>query len=405
MKSLQDLDLKNKKVLIRCDFNVSVDKQGRVFDDIRITEALPTIKYLVKKEAKVIIISHMGRPENQKSFQEEGFFSSLRSTFLNEKRTESLKPVYQRLKEDLENIYFISDCVGKKVQRRVKKMKKGEVILLENLRYYSDEEENGEYFSRALSGLADIYVNNAFSASHRNHASISGVADRLPAYPGFLFEREVRFLSKLKEEVGKPFVVIVGGAKISSKAKTINYFMERADKILLGGKVANQVLSLKKTSNNLTKPSQEVMSKIKDIDFNSEKLLLPVDGIMAKSPNKKGKKIDIEDLKKGYSIYDIGPKTIKLFTEEIEKAKTIVWAGPLGFFEKDKFQEGTRKIGESIIKNKNALKVVGGGDTGFALKTFGIRSDIDHLSLGGGAMLAFLSGEDMPGVEALKKEK
>jgi 3-phosphoglycerate kinase len=403
MKNLQDINLKNKKVLVRCDFNVSVDDDGKVFDDIRITEALPTIKYLINRKAKVIIISHRGRPKNKKSFQEEGFFSSLRSVFLNEKRTESLKPVYERLKEDLDNIKFINDCVGKEVKREVKKMEPGQVFILENLRYYSDEEENGDYFSQDLSSLADIYVNNAFSASHRDHASISGVAKRIPSYPGFLFEREIRVLSKLKNNVDRPFVVIVGGAKISSKAKTIDYFMGRADKILLGGKVANQILSMKGENLNLPKLEEDVLKKIKNINFESEKLFLPVDGVVAKNPDKRAKTIKIKNLKKDYNIYDIGPETIKKFSEVIKEAKTIVWAGPLGFFEKKNFKKGTSQVGKEIVMNEKALKVVGGGDTGFALKTFGIRDSVDHLSLGGGAMLAFLSGEKMPGVEALKK--
>ncbi len=402
MKSIKEADVKDKKVIVRCDFNVSVDDKGRVVDDMRIKEAMPTIEDLIKREAKVILISHFGRPEKKKSFKSEGDFSSLKEVVSPEKRDCSLYPVYLDLKKKISDIDFYRDCVGKRVKRKVAKMSSGSVLLLENLRYYEDEEENGRAFSVALSSLADIYVNNAFSASHRDHASIVGLPNYLPAYTGYLFERELRFLSRIKQRVERPFVVLVGGAKITSKAKTIDFFLTEADKLLIGGKVANKVMSYRgEIDEPLTDKEKEIM---KGIDFDSEKINLPVDVVVSKDEGKRDRRtIDVKSVKKG-EVFDIGSKTISEYSEIISQAKTILWAGPMGFFEHEKFEEGTKKIGEAVV-DSSALKIIGGGDTGFAMKKFGLREKIDHISLGGGAMLNFLSDKEMPGVKALKEKK
>lgn len=402
MRSLKDANLKDKKVLVRCDFNVSVNNKGEIVDDIRITQAMPTIKYLVEQGAKVILMSHMGRPEKQKSFQKEGTFASLKDVIFKEDRQYTLKPVYKELEKHLEDVQFINDCIGKRVDRKVNSLKQGQVLLLENLRYYEDEEKNGEYFARRLADLGDLYVNNAFSASHRDHASISGVVKNLPAYPGFLFEREVRVLSRLKEDVKRPLVVIVGGAKMASKIKTIDYFMDRADYVLLGGKVANGVLAIRGLATNIKLPSEDVVKKLEAVSLTSRKLRLPVDVVASSDPEGYLRHTGPGKVRKEETIYDIGPETVKLYSEIIREANTIVWAGPLGFFEKDNFATGTKRIAQKIVQNDDALKITGGGDTSFALKKFNLRDYIDHVSLGGGAMLTFLSDEEFPGLKALE---
>ncbi|MGM0439379.1 MAG: phosphoglycerate kinase [Patescibacteria group bacterium] len=401
MKKLHDAEVKNKIVLVRCDFNVSV-KDGEVVDDFRITEAMPTIKDLVKRGAKVVLMSHMGRPENQKSFKKEGTFSSLKDIIFKEDRENSLKPVYKELDMLLDKAFFVNDCIGKRVDRKVKNLNPGEVLLLENLRYYEDEEEGGEEFSRRLASVADIYVNNAFSASHRDHASISGVANLLPSYPGYLFEREVKFLNKLKKDPESPFVVIVGGAKVSSKAKTIEHFMKKADKILVGGKVANAILTIRGLTKKSDLPEKDVEEKLENINLTSQKLYLPVDVVASSDYESYIRHTSVGEVRKEEDIFDIGPETVELFNKIIREAKTIVWAGPLGFFENEKFQNGTNSIAKRMVENDKALKVIGGGDTGFALKKFGLRDYVDHVSLGGGAMLTFLSDEKMPGLDCLK---
>ena len=311
MKLIQDFDVKGKRVLVRCDFNAPLDEKGEIEDDFRIKQALPTIEYLIKKGAKVILMSHLA--DNR-----------------------SLVPIRKRLEQYL----------GKK-----------EFVLLENLRRDSREEENDDNFAKELAKLADIYINDAFGTCHRAHASIVGVPKYLPSGAGFLLEREIKVLSKVLENPERPLVAIIGGAKIESKAKVIDKFFKIADQVLIGGKIAEAVSII------------------------SEKVHLPV------------------DYKDGL---DIGPKTIKIFSEIIKKAKTILWAGPLGKFEDSAYEQGTKQVAKLIVKNKKAFKIAGGGDTLFALAKFGLRDKFDHVSTGGGAMLAFLGGEELPGLKALE---
>ena len=402
MKNLKDADVKSKVVLVRCDFNVPINKKGEVVDDYRITQAMPTVKDLTKRGAKVVLMSHRGRPEKQKSFKKEGTFSSLKDVIFKEDREYSLKPVFKRLEDLLEKVYFVNDCIGKRVDREINKLKEGEVLLLENLRYYEDEAECGKEFSKRLSEPADIYVNNAFSASHRGHASISGVPKHLPSYPGYLFKREVKVLTKLRDNPQRPFVVIVGGAKISSKSKTIEYFLEKADDIVVGGKVANSILSIEGLTQGDYLPDKSIVDNLKNINLTSQKLHLPVDVVASSDHESYLRHTSVGKVRKEEDIFDIGPETIELYSDIIRDAETIVWAGPLGFFEHEKFEDGTNLIGRRVVENESALTVIGGGDTGAAMNKFGLRDYVDHISLGGGAMLEFLSDGDMPGLEALK---
>ncbi len=396
MKNLSQVDLKNKTVLVRSDFNVPVDDNGKVIDAIRITESIETIKYLTDKKAKVILISHIGDPKIKKSFEkkEDNNFSKLEIS-------ESLYPVYKELQKEFPQIIFSDDCLSVETKEKAKNLKAGEVLLLENLRMYGDEKEKGELFSKELAKMADIYINNAFSVAHRDHASISGVPQYIPSYPGLLFQKEVEVLTMLRDDIKRPFVVIIGGAKIESKAKTIKCFTGSADFIILGGKVANTLLFSKGLIPEEVTEEKDIGEKIKELDLDSEKLYLPVDLIAYQEKDNSKRVVKVSEIKKDEKSFDIGPETIKIYAEIIKKAKTIIWAGPIGFYEKEGFEEGTKKIAEAIAENRNALKVIGGGDTGAALKYFNLRDKIDHASLGGGALLSFLSKEPMYGIEAL----
>ncbi len=400
MKNLKKAQVENKKILVRCDFNVPIE-DGVVTDDYRIIQSLPTVKNLVSRGAKVILISHRGRPKKKKKFNDNKLSRFLKD-FLHDDDL-SLEPVVEVLKSNLEEVSFIHDCVGSQVEKRVNKMKPGEVILLENLRYYEGEEAGNDQFSKKLAELADIYVNNAFSASHRDHASITGVTDFLTSYPGYLFRKEVKFLTRLKERPDRPLVVIVGGAKISSKIKTIKHFMKRADSLLVGGKVANSILALKGVVDSHFLPDRDLVEKLEDLNLTSTKLNLPVDVVASSDHESYLRHTSIGKVRKNEEIFDIGPETVDLYADIIREAGTIVWAGPLGFFENSKFEKGTRAIGRRVAENEEALTVIGGGDTGAAFNKFGLRRYVDHVSLGGGAMLNFLSDGEMPGLNALEK--
>lgn len=400
MRDIKNQDVKNKVVLVRCDFNVPI-KNNKVTDNYRITEAMPVVKNLKKRGAKVVLISHRGRPKEQRSFKNKGAYSDLKLTERKDKEF-SLKPVFEELEGLIDDVYFVEDCVGKKVKKEIDNMDVGDVLLLENLRYYEDEQKCGEEFSKSLSELGDLYVNNAFSAAHRNHASITGIPKYLPSFPGNLFEREIKVLRRIKEKPKRPLVVIVGGAKISSKSKTIRHFIDEADNIIVGGKVANSLLSIKGFTKGDYLPEEEVVDNLKDINLTSQKLNLPVDVVASSDPDNYLRHVSVGKVREDEEIYDLGPETIELYGDIIRGAKTIIWAGPLGFFEHEKFGKGTNLIGQRVVENEEALTVIGGGDTGAAMKKFGLRSYIDHVSLGGGAMLEFLSDGKMPGLDALR---
>jgi 3-phosphoglycerate kinase len=346
MKTLNDIDVREKRVLVRCDFDVSLDEQGNILEPLRIEKAVPTIQYLIKNEAKIILIGHIDRPGGQ-------VVESLR-----------MKPVQKKLSELLGlPIVIASDCIGPEVEKIVQEMKIGDVLLLENIRFHKEEEENDEGFARRLAKLGEIYINDAFANSHRKHASMVGLAKLLPAGAGFNLEKEIETLGKMMENPEKPLVVIVGGKKIETKARFINKISEIADFVLVSGLIKKE------------------MEEKGTILSHMEKIIQPID------EDEGGK--------------DIGPKTIELFKEKISKAKTIFWNGPFGKIEEERFAKGTEEIVKAIIESK-AFSVVGGGETIEFINKMNLFSQFNYVSTGGGAMLTFLAGEEMPGIEALK---
>ena len=388
MKTLKDLNVKNKRVLVRCDFNVPLNEKGKIKDDFRIKQVIPTIEYLVKKGAKVILMSHLGRPEGK-------VVESLRLT-----------PVQKKLAEYLDApVAKAADCIGKKIEKQTIEMKEGEILLLENLRFHKEEEKNYGNFAKEISNLADVYVNDAFGVSHRAQASIVGVSKYLPSVAGLLFEKEVKILSRVLKNPWRPLIAIIGGVKIESKIKVIKQFLEKADHLLIGGKIANAILTVKGIYVGKPWPSKEAIKEIEKFKLTSTKLHLPVDAIA--SPDETGqfytRELAPARVRKDEKLLDIGPETIKMFSKIIKDAKMIVWSGPLGLFEEPLFEKGTKAIAEEIAKNHRAFKIVGGGETVSALSKFGLREKFDHISTGGGAMLSFLSGEEFPGLKVLEK--
>lgn len=388
MKSVKEFVVKNKKVLVRCDFNIPINAKGQIEDDFRIKQTIPTIEYLVKKQAKVILMSHLGEPKGKKN------------------QELSLSPVGKKLSELLGMpVILANDCLGRQVEKQVDEMESKEVILLENLRFRPGEEENSSEFARGLAKLADIYINDAFGVCHRKHASVCAITEFLPFGSGLLLEKELKVLSGVLDNPWRPLVAIIGGAKISSKSKMIKEFMKRADHVLLGGKVANTVLEIKEILLGRKLIEEERIEDVKNIELTSTKLHIPIDAIA--SPNEKGNiyvrgsapgKVRRDEL-----ILDIGPETIDIFSRVIKEAKMIVWSGPMGLFENPKFASGTKGVAEAIVKNHKAYKIVGGGDTISAISKLGLLDKFDHVSTGGGAMLSFLSREKLPGLEALGK--
>ena len=388
MKTIKDTNLENKKVLVRCDFNVPLDEEGNITDDFRIQQSLPTIKYLIEKKAKVILMSHLGKPGGK-------VVENLRLT-----------PIKDRIEKYLNiSVDKADDCIGEEVKKKIEKMKEGDVLLLENLRFHSGEESNDLEFARQLADLGDIYVNDAFGTCHRKHASIVGIPKFLPSFAGLLLKKELDAFSKVVLNPSRPLVVIIGGAKIESKIKVIKYFLKNSDHLLIGGKIANSILIVKGVLLGRPWPDEEVVEEIKKFDLTSPNLHLPVD-VLA-SPTETGKygtRVSAPGrVRKDELLLDIGPETIKMFSKIIGLANTIIWAGPMGFFENPLFEKGTREIAEAIIKNQKAFKVAGGGDTISALRKFHLEKWFNHISTGGGAMLGFLAGEELPGISALER--
>jgi phosphoglycerate kinase len=390
MRTLKDIDVKNKKVLVRCDFNVPIDGKSRIKDDYRILQTVPTIKYLLKEKAALILMSHLGDPKGKR-------ISSL-----------SLRPVGKRLSELLKKeVILAEDCVGKEVEKKAKGLKPGQILLLENLRFHKEEEEGDEKFSEKLACLADIYVNDAFGASHRAHASITRVPRLLPSAAGLLLEKEIDVLSRVIKKPKRPLVAVVGGVKILSKIKAINNFLKEADHVLFGGKIFEPILQVKGVIIGRPWPQEEVAKAVEKINITDSKIHLPVDAVISLSEAEEeySRKGGAGAVRSEENIFDIGPETAILYSNLLKEAKTIIWSGPMGFFEKKSFAEGSKAVAEAIIKNKKALKVAGGGDTNAFLSEYGLRDKFDHVSTGGGAMLEFFSGNKLPGLEALSERK
>ncbi|MGB9715466.1 MAG: phosphoglycerate kinase [Thermodesulfovibrionales bacterium] len=387
--TIEDFDLKNKRVFIRADFNVPLDDNLMVTDDRRIRSTLPTINYAIDEGAKVILCSHLGRPKGKRDPRL------------------SLAPVAKRLQRLLnKEVIFAPDCVGNQVETLVSKMKEGDVVLLENLRFHPEEEENEPEFARALASLADIYVNDAFGTAHRAHASIVGVPKFLPAAAGFLLKKEVEYLRGAIENPVRPFVAILGGAKVSGKINVLENLVGKVDKVLIGGGMAYTFIKAMgyEVGNSLVEEdmldtAQRIRRKLKGMGI---KFYLPVDCVIAQSVKvgTETKIIPTLEIPKGWSALDIGPATVKLFSEAIQDAKTILWNGPMGVFEIDAFSRGTFAIAHAI-SDAYALTIVGGGDTDLAVHRAGVSDSISFISTGGGAALQLLEGKELPGIAVL----
>lgn len=381
-KTLKDINVKNKRVLIRVDFNVSLDDNGNIVDDFRIKEVVPTIEYLIKKRAKIILMSHLDDPKGNVA--------------------EKLKTdvIQNRLFEYLDcSIVKAKDCIGKEIEEWTHQMQPGEILLLENLRFHKEEEENDLNFAKSLSVLGDIYVNEAFGVSHRKHASVVGVPKFLPAFSGFLFQKEVEELNKVLFKPERPLAVIIGGVKVSTKIKVIEKFLEKSDKLLLGGALVNTIFAAKGIEMGKSFIEKEMFDILKKIDLDNPKLQLPVDFVCQ---NSEISIRSINGVKNNEVVYDIGPRSIELFLEFIKQAKMIVWNGPLGLVEKEPFDKSSQIIAKAIIESK-AYSIVGGGDTVTFVKKLGLENKFSYVSTGGGAMLDYLANETLPGIEALKK--
>lgn len=383
MRSIKDIDVDNKKVLVRVDFNVPLGTNGEIEDDFRIKAHLETIKYLKEDKARTILISHLGKPKGK----EQKF---------------SLEGVAKRLSELLNfEVKFAEDCLGEKAEKEINNLEAGDVLLLENLRFYPEEEENDKQFAATLSRMGDIFVEDAFSVCHRNHASVTGIPQFIPSYAGLLFEKEVFNLQKINEDPKHPFIVIIGGAKIETKIGVIEYFLNKADAVLLGGKIANEALKLKGLYGTQEVRDKAVFEATRNIDVNHPKLLTPIDGLIGKMSYSRVGSVDA--VREDEDIFDIGPQTIEIYQKIIGMGKTIVWNGPMGKTEEEVFTKGTKAIADKIGEGNN-FSVVGGGETIDFIHQFKLEDKFDFLSSGGGAMLEFISGKELPGILALNKD-
>lgn len=388
-KTVRDLDVAGKKVLVRVDFNVPLNDKGEITDDTRITASLPTIQYLLEQKAAVILMAHLGRPKGQV------------------KPELSLAPVANHLGKLLgKKILFAPDCVGEAAQAAASKLKPGHILLLENLRFHKEEEKNDMEFAEKLASLADLYVNDGFGVSHRAHASVEGVTHFLPAAAGFLLEKEIQYVGQAVTNPLHPFVAIIGGAKVSDKIGVISNLLDKVDTLLIGGGMANTFLAAQgyKMGKSLVEEdkldlAKELLAKAKK---NKVNMLLPTDLVMAAAfaPDAEHVTEKVENLNQAYMALDIGAETSKAYAEALADAKMIVWNGPMGVFEMDAFCKGTEAVAKAVAKSR-ATSIVGGGDSVAAIEKLGLAKRITHISTGGGASLEYLEGKVLPGVAAL----
>ncbi len=388
-KTVKDIDLKGKKVLVRCDFNVPMDENQNIRDNKRIVAALPTIQYLLDNDCAIILCSHLGRPKGE--FKAEY----------------SLKPVAKELEKLLEKeIIMAKDVIGEDAKAKAEVLQKGQILLLENVRFHKEETENDKEFAKQLASMAEIYVSDAFGTTHRAHASTAGVAEFLPAVAGFLIEKELKFLGNAIEDPERPFIAILGGAKVSDKIGVIDSLLEKVDTLIIGGgmaytffkaqgyEVGDSICELDKLD-----LARELMKKAEEKNV---KFMLPIDTKIAKAeaPEGESKTVKYNEIPSGWEGFDIGKETIKLFIEELKNAKTVFWNGPLGLFEVEQFAEGTNEIAKALAEI-GCITIVGGGDSSAALKKAGVEDKMTHISTGGGASLEFLEGKNLPGIECL----
>ena len=392
-KTVKDIEVQGKRVIVRCDFNVPM-KDGAITDDIRIVSALPTIKYLVEHKAKVILMSHMGRPKGEADMQY------------------SLKPVAERLSSLLgQEVLFVSSpvVVDDQVRAVAEGLQEGQVMLLENVRFRKEETRNGEGFARELASLADIFVNDAFGTAHRAHSSTAGIADFLPAVSGFLIEKEVEFLGNAVENPKRPFLAIMGGAKVGDKIPVIENLLKKVDTLIIGGGMSYTFFKAEGleigTSILDTDSLQLAAELVKKAEDAGVRLLLPVDVICADAfaNDAKTATVDKDQIPSDMMGLDIGPKTVALYQKAISEAETIVWNGPMGVFEMENFAGGTRAVAEAMAES-HAVTIIGGGDSAAAVEQFGLADKMTHISTGGGASLEFLEGKVLPGIAVLEEK-
>ena len=389
-KTVKDIDLKGKKVFVRCDFNVPMDEKQNITDNTRIKAALPTIKYLLEQNCKIILASHLGRPKGE-----------VKPEF-------SLKPVAKELSKQLgKEVIMANDVIGEDAMSKASNLKEGEIMLLENVRFHREETDNNPEFAKKLASMAEIFVNDAFGTAHRAHASTTGIADYIPGVAGFLIEKELKFLGNAINNPERPFVAILGGAKVSDKIGVIDSLLDKVDTLMIGGgmaytffkaqgyNVGNSLCEVEKTGLAL-----QAMEKAKE---KGVKLLLPIDTKIGKEfkPDTESKTVAWTEIPDEWEGFDIGEKTIEMFKKELQNAKTVIWNGPLGLFEFEQFAIGTNEIAKTLAE-LDATTIIGGGDSAAAVTKAGLADKMTHISTGGGASLEFLEGKKLPGIECLQ---
>ncbi len=401
-QTIRDIDVRGKRVLIRADFNVPLDKAtGRIADDTRIRESLPTIRYCLEQGAAVVLMSHLGRPDGKR-------VPSL-----------SMASVAQRLGELLQRpVIALADCLGPEVEARVSGLKPGEVALLENLRFYPEEEQNNPAFAKALARLGEVYVNDAFGTAHRAHASTEGVAHHLPAVAGFLMEKEIKYLDEALAKPARPYVAILGGAKVSDKIGVITHLLDRVDTLLIGGGMSYTFLKAQGLAVGASRVEPDKLSLAKEllakaavapptaVASRKVALLLPVDHVITTSLDAGSpvQIVPVGQIPDGWEGVDIGPQTRARFAQALQTAKTVVWNGPLGVFEQPRFAEGSAAIARTLAQ-LHATTIIGGGDSAACVQQLGLAEKMSHISTGGGASLEFLEGKVLPGIAILNEKK
>ena len=392
-KTVRDIDLKGKKVLVRCDFNVPYDENRVITDNRRIVAALPTIKYLLENNCKVILCSHLGRPKGE-----------VKPEF-------SMDIVAAELSRLLgQEVKLAKDVVGPDAKALAESLNEGEVMLLENVRYEAGEEKNDEELSKEFASLAEVYVNDAFGTAHRAHSSTTGVASYLPAVSGFLIEKELNFLGNALENPERPFVAILGGKKVSDKIGVINSLLDKVDVLIIGGAMAYTFFKANGYNVGKSICEEDKLDLAKELIQKAEekgvKLMLPVDTKIGLEfdPNTESKVVKFNEIPDDWQGFDIGPATINLYIEELKNAKTVVWNGPLGLFEFEQFAVGTNEIAKALAEI-DCIKIIGGGDSAAAIEKAGLAEKFTHISTGGGASLEFLEGKKLPGIEALQDKE
>ena len=389
-KTVKDIDLRGKKVFIRCDFNVPMDENQNITDNRRIVAALPTIKYLIEQNCKIILASHLGRPKGE--FKPEF----------------SLAPVAKELSRLLgQEVLMAKDVIGESAKTLAANLQEGQLMLLENVRFHREETDNDPEFSKELASMAEVFVNDAFGTAHRAHASTEGISHYLPSVSGFLIEKELKFLGDALNNPERPFVAILGGAKVSDKIGVIDSLLEKVDTLMIGGGMAYTFFKAQgyEVGNSLCEPDKcdlalSLMNKAKE---KGVKFLLPVDTKIGKEfkPDTESKTVAWTEIPEGWEGFDIGEKTIEMFKDELKSAKTVVWNGPLGLFEFDQFAIGTNAIAHALAE-LDATTIIGGGDSAAAVEKAGLADKMTHISTGGGASLEFLEGKKLPGIECLQ---